>query len=125
MVLLLLRRLRTRGNTSHWEDRELKCASGAGEGASPRSSCLPVGLLVGATRGVTNWMPFASGEQQPEPPEPSGFVRRRARRVRPLREMCFESPEVVEVLARPDEDEPGLHRRLVAAGGSLAHADDQ
>ena len=39
--------------------------------------------------------------------------------------MCLEPPEVLEVLARPEQPKRCTHRRLVAATRSVAHAGEK
>src|SRR5205823_430106 len=40
-------------------------------------------------------------------------------------EVRLEPPQVVEMLARPEEDESGAQLRLVTGGGGFAHAGEQ
>jgi hypothetical protein len=42
-----------------------------------------------------------------------------------LGEASLEPPEVVEMLACPEQDEPGGKRLLVAASSSVSHAGEQ
>ncbi len=42
-----------------------------------------------------------------------------------LGEVCLEAPEIVEMLARPEQDERGGDRRLVAAARGIADAREQ
>jgi hypothetical protein len=51
--------------------------------------------------------------------------RGRPRGVDALGEACFEAPKVLEVLARPEQEERGVHRRFVAAARSGAHTGEQ
>src|SRR6476619_5630213 len=39
--------------------------------------------------------------------------------------MCFEAPQVLEVLARPEQPERCIQRRLVAAARGVAYAGEQ
>src|SRR6266511_3496246 len=42
-----------------------------------------------------------------------------------LAEVCLQAPEVVEMLARPEQDERGIHRRFVVSTRGVADAPEK
>src|SRR5204862_341583 len=63
-----------------------------------------------------------STSQESWRPQSSCVRRGRACGVRALAEVRLQTPEVVEMLARPEQNERGLHSFLVATASGLAHA---